>query len=219
MSKKFFYDSLEDSSRRLQGTVVSYRKSLKDEFQPCYVHQIMGLNTDQMADAWSLPIPVKGGKGEQIPLTPEYFEVRKLPLLGYVDHKGWSHYVSRRSVRQSRQGFHSTNLNIPVNPDTGAIPQFNTLLSSKEFVGMLRGEYDPFGKVFDTLMTSDEPIMKAFSKTMALSIDDMESVSLWNRGVRVAVSNNPKKYGPVFKLPQKYRYLTEELEEQRIRVE
>ena len=212
MSKrKFFYDTLQDSSRRLGNSMVMCKGS------PAWINLVSGLNTDQQATVNFLPFN-GNDKAELIPLTPEYFEIRRLPQLGYVDYGDYSFYLCRRPVRAGKQGLDNGNVAIPQVPG-GRSPNFHTLLSRKEFVQMLSGKYDKFEKVWEKIVGAEEPVKRAVSKTMALSVDDIESVSIWNRGIKVGIANNPRKYGPVFKLPQKYRYLTEELSENGIKVE
>ena len=212
-ANKFFYDSLEDASRRLQGTVVLHKN-----LGPVYVSGLQGLNTDQYADVVPLPTGRRGEGNTTLPLTPKEFEIHKLPSLGYVDTADYSFYLNRRSNRQGKQGFCRTNINIP-NNNTGRVPAFENLLASRQFLNMLTNKYPKMEEVFDKVLKSEEPIMQSFSKIFALSIDDMESVSLWNRGLKVAVANNPKKYGPQFRLPPKFQYLREELQENGIRIE
>lgn len=212
VKRKFFYDSLADSTRRLGQSLVLCKG------RPAWIGGVQGLNTDQQATVNWVPFNTNE-KAEVIPLTPEYFEIRRLPQLGYVDYGDYSFYLCRRPVRTGKQGLDRGNVQIPTSAGPLRTPNFDTLLQRKEFGNMLCGKYDSFEKVFHKIVGSEEPVKRAFSKTMALSVDDIESVSIWNRGIKVGIANNPRKYGPLFKLPQKYRYLTEELQENGIKVE
>ena len=212
MSKrKFFYDTIDDSNQRLRETVVVCKN------EPAYVAGVMGLNTDQIAEVIFLPWDDKP-KTEQIPLTNDFFEIKNLPCLGYVDFGNYSHYLCRRPSRQTKQGLFRNTVYIPPSPE-GKTPGFNAILGTKEFYDMLKGKYPSLDKVFGEVLASDEPTKRAFSKTMAVAVDDVEAVSLWHRGMKVGVCNNPRQYGPVFKLPNKFSYLREELEENKIRIE
>lgn len=215
MSKrKFYYDSVGDSQARLSGTVVTCRG------EPCFVHSVQGLNTNQIAQVTFLPYNPRSKefKIEEIPLTRENFEVNRLPQLGYVNGKNFAYYLSRRPVRGIKQGLCRGNVDIP-NPYDGPAPNFETLISKKEFVDMLLGKYEAFRNVFDHVVYSDEMTTKAFNKQYALELDEMESVTLNYRGLKVARANNPRKVGPVFKLPKQFHYLAEELQENGIRIE
>lgn len=217
---KFFYDSLEDSTRRISQSVVMARQSPKHDLEPCWVQQIQGLNTNQEAQALFLPWPQNSNpKAVVLPLTPEYFEVRKIPQLGYVDYGDHSFYLSRRPVRNGKQGICRGNLVVPQTAGIRGVPNFEAFLNRREFYNLFLDKYDTMRHVFEKILSSEEPLKRAFSKTMALSVDDMESVSLWNRGLRVGLSNNPRKHGPVFRLPKTFRHLKEELEENGIKVE
>lgn len=217
MGKRFFYDSIDDSMRRIGQSVVMARSSPKEDYAPAYLIQVSGLNTDQIGAVQYLPLTGQN-KVEQVPLTGEYFEVRRLPSLGYVDYGDSSFYLTRKPVRNGKQGLCRNNVNIPQSQGNRQ-PTFEVLLQRRDFSNLLLDKYQSFKSVFEHVLNSEEPLMRSFSKTMALSIDDMESVSLWNRGIRVGVCNSPKRYGPVFKLPQKFKYLTEELNESGIKVE
>lgn len=208
---KFFFDSIQDANQKLASTVVM-AKGL-----PCYIETVQGLNTDQQAKIYWMPLDQHRNDSEILRLDKETFEVKRLPSLGYVNHRNYSHYLSRRPVRQAVQGLNSRNVHIP-GGDEGT-PNWDAMLYSRDFADMLMNKYISFDRVFDEILTSQMPLKKAFSRTFAMSIDDLEAVYLWNRGVKVAVANNPKKYGPVFKVPQKYKYLNEELTEQRISLE
>lgn len=212
MKRKFFYDSVEDSQRRLSSTVVQF------DGDPVMIHSIQGLNTDQIATVFHLPYSRVDGNHFSAPLIPSRFQIRDLPGLGYVDYKDFSYYTMRIPSRQGKQGYCRSNVQILQNPN-GGTPTWEMLLATKEFRGMLTGKYKRFGDVFDSVISSDTPVKRSFSKTMSLEIDDMESVSLEHRGMKVAVANNPKKSGPVFRLLNKFRYLTEELSEYGVKVE
>lgn len=213
MSKKkskFFYDSVEDSHRRLGGTVVVF-KGL-----PTYINSVSGLNTDQQAEIHQLPF--RGGKSQLVPLTSELFSVRNLPPLGYVDYKRFSHYACRIPSRQSKQGYCRTNVQVSANPD-GDNPDFNTLMELPSLINMFQGKYPSLSSAFEELLGEEEPLKRSISRTTAIWIDDAESVTLEYRSVKVGVANNPKKYGPLFRLPQKYSYLKEEMNELGIKIE
>lgn len=211
--RKFFYDSVEDSHKRLTSTVVL----LDDE--PVYIQAVSGLNTDQIADYVALPFNPNGANDpRKAPLIPSRFSIRSLPCLGYVDFKDFSYYTARIPSRQGKQGYCRSNIQVSVNPN-GNTPNWDGLLQTKSVVTMMKNTYSGFAKVFDQIVGSEEPLKRAFAKHMALEIDDMESISLEHRGMKVAVVNNPKKYGPLFRLPNKFRYLTEELQEYGIKTE
>lgn len=209
-NRKWFYDSVEDGNRRLRGSVVIY----KDD--PVIISQIVGLNTDQHANFYR--IPTKNPVVEIDIFNARNFRIRDLPTLGYVDWKKHSYYVSRVSSRQNVQGISRHNTLIQTNPD-GGTPTLDHLIQTKSFVDMLTGRYDRFQNVFDELVASEDPIKKSFGKTFALSVDDMETIDLEYRGMKVARVNNPKRNGPRFSLPNKFAFLKEELEENGIRVE
>jgi len=209
--RKWFYDSVDDSNRRLRSSVVMYQN------QPVLIERVAGLNTDQVANFYRLPLG-KAPIVEQAPLNAQNFRIKDLPSLGYVDHKKYSYYVSRVSSRQNIQGISRHNTIIQANPEGGA-PNLDGLTLISSFVDMLNNKYPQFRNVFEEVISSDDPIKRAFTKTFAISIDDMETVDLEHRGMKVARAVNPKKLGPVFKLPKKFHYLSEELEENGLRVE
>ena len=210
--RKFFYDSVEDAQRRLNGTVVIV------DGEPAMVQAVNGLNTDQIANVVMIPWTPQNVRQLDVPLIPKRFTIRNLPTLGYVDWKDHSHYLMRIPSRQNKQGYCRQNTQIPQNPN-GNNPNFEQIVNSSNFKTMLSGKYDRFDRIFDAVVSSDNPLKRAFAKHLALEIDDMESVSLEHRNIKVAVCNNPKKYGPVFRLPKKFQYLTEELTEHGIKVE
>lgn len=210
--RKFFYDSIEDSHKRLTGTVVLLDK------EPVYINAVSGLNTDQIADYTVLPFLGRNVEPNKAPLIPSRFSIRSLPSLGYIDFKDFSYYCMRIPSRQNKQGYCRANVQVLANPN-GNTPNWDGLLQTKSVVAMFKDQYPSFVGMFDKIVSSDTPLKKAFAKTMALEIDDMESVSLEHRGMKVAIVNNPRKYGPVFRLPNKFRYLAEELQEYGIRTE
>lgn len=213
MSKnKFFYDSLEDSQRRLNSTVVLFQGS------PVWIQNVIGLSKDQQAEIIHLPWKGQKGGKDVVPLTPQYFTIRNLPPLGYVDYDDFSHYCSRIPSRQGKQGLCRNNVSVSHNPD-GMTPNFENLLEKTSCVDMLTNKYPGFDKVYQEIVASDEALKRAFSKTMALHIDDMESIIIEHRGVKVAVTNNARRTGPVFRLVNKFAYLKEEFQENGIKLE
>lgn len=180
------------------------------------IENIVGLNTDQVAQFY--PLPIKAPVVQQAPFTAEHFTIRNLPHLGYVDYRGYSHYVSRVPSRQNVQGYNRSNTTIQANPE-GNTPNWDALTQTVGLRDMLTGKYRKFGTIFDEVIESDVPIKRAVSLTSALSVDDMETLDLEYRGMKVARCNNPKKYGPLFRLPKKFHYLKEEFEENGIRIE
>lgn len=211
VAKRFFYDSVDDGARRLSKTVVMHKG------EPVWLQDVMGLNTDQQATISRLPLKI-GKDLEVVSLVRDDFEIRQLPCLGYVDYKGSSYYIRRIPVRQGKQGYFEETTEIPVNHQ-GYIPTFKQLISTTEFVSMMMNKYPKFDKVFEEIIESDEETSKSFKKTFSLSMDDMSCLALNYRGQKVAIANNPKKYGPVFRLPKQFRYLTEELNESGIRID
>lgn len=215
MSKrKFFYDSIEDAQRRLSSSVVLL------DGDPVLLMSVTGLNTDQIGNCY--PIPYKG-RGDIIPnisapLNSSRFSVRNLPRLGYVDYKDYSYYLMRIPSRQGKQGYCRSNVQILNNP-LGGTPNWELLMSIPAFKDMFLDRYPRFDRVFDQILSSETPLKRSFGKNVSLEIDDMESVSLEHRGMKVAVANNPKKFGPVFRLPKKFQYLSEELQEYGVKVE
>lgn len=212
MSKnKFFYDTVADAQRRVSQSVVLFRDD------PVWVLDVVGLNRDQQAQILRLPFTERGQQ-EEVSFTPKDFTIRNLPGLGYCDYGRFSHYLSRIPSRQGKQGYCRTNVSVQFNPD-GPVPNLDNLLSFKDSIDMLKNRYKRFDQVFDEIIHSEEPLKRAFSKKMALEIDDMESVTVEHRGIRVAIANNPKRHGPVFRLLDKYHFLREEFEENGIRIE
>lgn len=213
MKKKFFYDTVDDANRRLSSTVVLFKGD------PVWIHDVRGLNTDQVATIQDLPW--KDQKSKQTPLTSETFSVRNLPPLGYVDHKSHSFYLVRKPARQGKQGYCRSNVEILPSPDVVA-PNFEGLISNTGLLDMFRNEYSPFKTVYDMMMESiqnEGTMKKAFSRTLALAVDDMESIILEHRGTKVGVANNPRKYGPTFRILDRYHFLKEELIENGIKLE
>jgi len=198
------------------GCVVLHK--LKGSLEPCLIDQIQGLNTDQQAYIQLLPANFdKPIYIKDVPLTNEFFEIHRLPPLGYVDYGDASFYLSRRPLRGTKQGFTRGNINIPQSPHTRT-PDYNNLVIRKEFLDMLKDRYESLEKTWEKISKSNEPLMRAVTKILAVSIDDLESVTLFNRGMKVGVCNNPRKLGPVFTLPKKFQYLKEEIVESGIRI-
>jgi hypothetical protein len=207
--RKFHYDSLEDAQRRLLGTVVMY------DGDPVFIDNIRGLSRDQIADITVLPY---NAIRKEVKLLVKNFQVLDLPPLGYINYGNFSHYLTRVPVRQIRQGLCAQNVMISQNPD-GKNPTFDQMMRHQSMVDMFKNRYPHFDECWERLLKADEPFKIAFGKKFAVSIDDMESVTLECRGINVARSNNPRKYGPRFALPKKFEYLAEELQENAIRTE
>lgn len=207
------YENAEEVNFRLKDTVVLY------DGKPVYIVRVnMPEDEDRKEIArvffYDLPLVNRGANKE----TRKYLSSKKFDLapfkMGYMNYNGSAVFVSRSPIRQNRQG-----LSQAVTTFTDCKGRryedinFNTMCHSQGFVDMVNGVYPNF-KDAGELLGDKETSSIAVSRTFAFVIDhDLEALLLMHKGVRCGIALKDDK---ALKIPPKFHFLREEMEDHRI---
>lgn len=208
------YETTEEVKFRLEQTVVLYDK------EPVYITRV---NLPEMEDkgeiarVYFIPLPINlvAGNGKEVRkyLSSKNFDLAPFKM-GYFNHKGEATFVSRNPIRQNRQGLCQ---NITSFTDCRGKPSqtmnFVTMVGSPGFIDMFNGKYPSFeeaGELLENKGTSSVAVSRSF----AFIIDhDLEALLLMHKGIKCGIALKGDK---VLKVPPKFHFLREEMEEHRI---
>lgn len=209
------YETAEEVKFRLENTVVLYDK------EPVYITKV---NLPEPEDGKGeiarvffqpLPYPDVGGRfGE----TRKYLSSKNFDLtpfkMGYVNIEGSAYFLSRNPVRQNRQGLANNNISIKDFRGRGTDKlKFGSLIRSTGFIDMFHGKYPTFKQISDLLDYNVRDSV-AIGRSFALGIDqDLEAMVLYHKGVKCGLALTEDK---AVRVPEKFHFLREEMEEQRI---
>lgn len=209
------YETVDEVKFRLESSVVLY------DGKPVYISRVGMAEADdkkEIARVYFYDLPLLNGDKKGGGETRKYLSSRKFDLspfkMGYMNDKGRATFVSRAPVRQNKQGLTS---NVTTFQDMmgrrSEDVSFNTMIRSQGFVDMVAGKYPSFQECGDMLDNKDI-LSVALSRSFAFSIDhDLEALFLTHKGVRCGMVTRGQK---AIKIPQKFHFLKEEMEEFRI---
>jgi hypothetical protein len=207
------YESVEEVKFRLEGSIVTY------EERPVYISRVSmpgeGDEKGEIARVFFHELPLNEGKAGEV---RKYLTSRKFNLspfrMGYMNLKDKAVFVSRLPVRQNKQGLTAaTTVFTDVFGNKCRDIDFNTMCRSQGFADMVNGKYPSFKECGELLDQKGRESV-AISRSFAFSIDhDLEALFLLNKGVRCGMALRGQK---ALKLPDKFKFLKEELEEYNI---
>lgn len=213
------YETVDEIKARLEGTVVMY------DNQPVYIQKV-SLPDREDADEkkeiarvyfHELPLNVRedapaGGKAIRKFLSSKKFDLTPFKM-GYMNYKGNAVYVDRTPVRQYKQGLSAGTANMS---DVTGMPaqgiSFSHLIASPSFVDMVHNKYPRFQDVGDMIDNKTKSV--AISRNFAFMIDnDLEALFLYHKSIKCGFSLRGDK---ALRIPPKFHFLREEMEENRI---
>ena len=208
------YETVEEVTTRLKDSVVMY------DGKPVYITRISYAEPDD-EDAVSrvffreLPFGIEGPGGKEVRkyLSSKKFDLAT-PRLGYFNNKGEAVFVSRTPVRQYQQGLTKKTASLY---DCHGKPvrnlDFSGMVKSQGFVDMINGKYPSFQEVGDMIEDKDNSSV-ALSASFAFRVDhDLDALILLHKGTRCGLALKGDK---ALKIPQKFHFLRQEMEECRI---
>lgn len=207
------YETAEETKFRLESTVVLYDK------RPVYISQVgaPGIGEEKeiaRVHFYNLPLLARG----ENKVTRKYLSSRHFDLapfsMGYMNHGGQAIFVGRAPVRQQRQGLSAGTATF-----TGVDGQhvmafnFDQMIKAQGFIDMFDGKYPSFAEAGEKLGDAKMASV-AISRMFAFVIDnDLEALYLLHKGIRCGLALKNDK---ALKVPPKYHFLREEMEECRI---
>lgn len=207
------YETVDEVTTRLKDSIVMY------DGKPVYITRISHADPDdedKISRVFFRELPYGNNvqaKEQRKFLSSKKFELAT-PRLGYFNHEGQAVFVSRIPVRQYQQGL--TKKTASVCDVVGNIHQqigFTTMVGSQGFVDMIAGKYPSFQDVGD-MIDDKENSSVALSASFAFRLDhDLDALILMNKGTRCGLALKGDK---ALKIPQKFHFLRQELEECRI---
>lgn len=204
------YETAEEVQIRLQGTIVLYDGS------PVYISRVNipeAGDDDKIARVWFYPLPLVGGGNE----TRKFLSSRKFDLapfkMGYMNRGGQAYFLSRAPLRQYQQGLNAKVLIIQTIKGQKADFGYDNCIRDRGFVDMVAGKYPSFKDAGD-MLGNHETSSVAVSRMFAFVIDhDLEALYLLHKGVKCGLA---LKNDRALKVPPKFHFLKEEMEECRI---
>ena len=205
------YETTEEVKARLENTIVLY------EGKPVYISRVsMPEGENEVARVFFYEMPY-GGKGNEKEVR-KYLSSKNFDLapfkMGYMNYKGQAIFVSRTPVRQYKQGLSSgTTLLTNIKGQKSDVINFAHMLRSQGFVDMVNGVFPDFKSAGQHLGNEDTSSV-AVSRCFAFVIDhDLEALLLMHKGVRCGIALKDDK---ALKVPPKFHFLRQEMEEHRI---
>jgi hypothetical protein len=202
------YETADEIRFRLENTVVLY------DGKPVYITRVdAGGEDGEIARVFFYDLPLVGNNKE----TRKFLSSRKFDLtpfkMGYLNYNGEAIFVSRSPVRQNRQGLCVNNTVFTTIKGQRAEFSYNQMIGSSGFIDMVMGTYPDF-KTAGTMLDEKGIKSVAVSRSFAFIIDhDLEALLLMHKGVKCGLA---MKGDRGLKLPPKFAFLREEMEEHRI---
>jgi hypothetical protein len=205
------YETAEEISARLLNTVVVY------DGKPVYITRIGPADVGEkkeIARVFFYELPLVG-KAEEV---RKYLSSRNFDLtpfkMGYINHQGQAIFLSRNPTRQYKQGLsNNTLVCTDIRGKRSEVMGFDHMIRSPGFMPMFEGKYPTF-KEAGALLGDKENSSVAISRSFAFLIDhDLESLFMLHKGVRCGIA---MKEDRALKVPPKFHFLREEMEEARI---
>lgn len=207
------YETAEEIRFRLEHTVVSY------DGRPVYISRCtLPENPEEKGEIARVFFYEMPYLGKQVKETRKYLSSKKFDLtpfkMGYFNHKGRACFVSRAPLRQNRQGLCQNTAQF-TDPRGRRDEEmgFNTMISSQGFVDMIDGKYPDFKDAGDMLGNKDGNSV-ALSREFACVIEnDLDALLLVHKGNKCGIALKGEKG---IKVPQKFHFLKEAMEDCRI---
>lgn len=204
------YETTEEVRFRLENTVVMYDK------KPVYITRVNMPEGDEkeIARVYFKELPVKPGAPE----VRKFLSSRNFDLapfkMGYFNHKKKAYFVSRNPVRQNQQGLSQGTAHFKdVYGKQAQDMNYATMVSSEGFIDMVNNKYPDFKQAVNMLEDKDNSSV-ALSTSFAFNIDhDLEALVLLHKGIRCGLAMQQDR---ALKIPKKFHFLREEMEECRI---
>lgn len=210
------YETTEEVKFRLESSIVVY------DGEPVYISQVMMPGAEDAKEIarvffYSLPL-VKAMDAGRKEATRKYLSSRKFDLspfkMGYMNHLGEATFVSRAPLRQNKQGLTqaTTVLTNCMGKKSDRIT-FGEMCRAQGFVDMFHGKYPSF-KEAGEMLNEKNTTSVAVSRSFAFIIDDdLDALYLLHKGVKCGLAMKGDK---AVKVPQKFHFLKEEMEDHRI---
>lgn len=205
------YEDIDEVKARVEGTVVLY------DGRPVYITKVGFLDVDEqrkdIARVYFKELPYKA----ESPDVRKYLSSKNFDLapfkMGYTNLRGQAIFLARNPVRQYKQGLSAATL-VCTDVRGQKIPLgFVDLLSRKEFVDMYDGKYPSF-KDAGELLGKDDTSSVAISRSFAFTLDhDLEALYLLHKGIKCGLAY---KNDRGIRVPPKFHFLREEMEDSRI---
>ncbi len=209
------YETQEEVNFRLNNTVVLYNG------KPVYITRVNMPEVEdkrEIARVFFVELPygkmiVDGAKE-----TRKYLSSRKFDLapfrMGYFNHNGEAIFASRTPVRQNQQGLNARNVTfVDASGKRADNMNFNEMIKSQGFVDMVNGVFPDFTAAGEMLGNKDNSSI-AVSRSFAFHVDhDLEALLLLHKGIRCGIA---LKGDRALKVPPKFHFLREEMEQCRI---
>lgn len=233
------YETVEEVKFRLENTVVLY-----DE-EPVYITRVNAVepgddvNPGEVSKVYFQPLPWRGAAKNDLfirfdpavqnpaPKAPDrratrkFLSSRKFDLtpfkMGYFNEGGQATFVSRAPVRQNQQGLSArTALFSDIKGRKSLNIGWNQLINSQGFVDMVHGKYPSLEEAKE-LINNENHTSVAVSRSFAFFIDhDLESMFLMHKGTKCGFCSTDDNG---VKVPNKFHFLREEMEEARIPIQ
>jgi len=202
------YETAEEIRARLEGSVVMYDGS------PVYIAKVDDA-IDDIARVWISDLPYVGGAKT----TRKFLSSKKFDLapfkMGYFNYEGRAIFASRAPIRQYKQGLTSGTLTLQNTQGKGGEVgvSFARAIANQGFVDMIHNKYPDF-KTAGDLLGDKNTSSVAVSRTFAFVIDnDIDALLLMHKFVRCGICLKGDKS---LRVPEKFHFLREEMEEHRI---
>lgn len=205
------YETMEEVTTRLKDSVVMY------DGKPVYITRVSFPEPDEPEDKISRvffrELPYNNNKEQRKFLSSKKFELAT-PRLGYFNSYGQAVFVSRAPVRQYQQGLTKKTASLY---DCHGKPlrdmDFLGMVKAQGFVDMINGKYPSFQEAGDMIGDMDNSSV-ALSTSFAFRVDhDLDALLLLHKGTRCGLALKGDK---ALKIPQKFHFLRQEMEECRI---
>lgn len=206
------YETAEEVKFRLEGTVVLYDNA------PVYITRVSVPDVGdkgEIARVYFQPLPYLGrGEGKEVRkfLSSKNFELAPFRM-GYFNEKGRAIFAARMAVRQNKQGLAQGTVTFSGPKGEKVDMTWGRMVASQGFVDMVNGKYPSFKEAGEMLGVKDVTSV-AVSPSFAFIIDhDLEALLLLHKGVRCGIA---MKGDRSLKIPPKFHFLKEEMEQHRI---
>jgi len=209
------YETAEEVKFRLEGSVVLY------DDKPVYITSVNvpgPEDEEEVARVMFRELPFNPQARDAKRSTRKYLSSRKFDLapfrMGYMNLVDKALFVSRRPVRQSRQGLCNATTSIfQADGQRCNNVSFGKLIASQAFVEMISGVYPDFKQA---RVMMEEGVFKsvAIGPTFALEVDaDLDALILLQKHTQCGIALSGDKG---IRLSRKFHFLKEELEQSKI---
>lgn len=206
------YEEIDEVKTRVEGSIVLY------DGRPVYITKVgypEAGDDKEIARVYFRQLPYVGGRdgGE----TRKYLSSKKFDLapfkMGYINYGRDAYFLARTPVRQYKQGLSGATLTSTDVMGKKVPLSFADLIQKQAFVDMFDGKYPSFRDAGE-LLGEEKNNSVAISRTFAFTLDhELEALYLLHKGVKCGLAYK-KDRG--IRVPPKFNFLREEMEESRI---